>query len=77
VSIKSSNDFPLHAAPEEAIQMQGNEFEVEISVGTEIPDRETLDEAQTQEFLPSYEHRQEDPSTSAVILHVDDDGGKL
>jgi hypothetical protein len=56
--------------------MQGNELDAEISIGTEIPDQEPLDEAQTQEFLPSYEHRQEDPSTSSVILHVDDDNGK-
>lgn len=77
VSINSSNDFLLHAAPEEAIQMRGDEFKVEISIGTEIPDQEPLDEAQTQEFLPSYEHRQEDPSTSAVLQQVDDDNGKL
>ena len=77
VSINSSNDFPLHAAPEEAIQMQGNEFEVDISRGTEIPDQEPLDESQTQEFLPSYEHRQEDPSTSTVIQQVDDNGKLL
>lgn len=50
---------------------------MEISIGTEIPDQEPLDEAQTLEALPSYEHRQEDPSTSSVILHVDDDNGKL
>lgn len=47
-------------APEEAIQMQGDEFEAEISIGTEIPEQEPLDEAQTQEFLPSFERRQED-----------------
>ncbi|KAE8076324.1 hypothetical protein FH972_014984 [Carpinus fangiana] len=64
----------VHLEPEEAIQMQGNEFEVDISRGTEIPDQEPLDEAQSQEFLPSYEHRQ-DPSTSAVIQQVDDDNG--
>ncbi|XP_059447265.1 myosin-binding protein 2 isoform X2 [Corylus avellana] len=64
-----------HRAPEEAIQMRGDEFKVEISIGTEIPDQEPLDEAQTQEFLPLYEHRQEDPSTSAVLQQVDDDNG--
>lgn len=68
-------DSDIHQASEEAIQMQGNELDAEISIGTEIPDQEPLDEAQTQEFLPSYEHRQEDPSTSSVILHVDDDNG--
>lgn len=56
--------------------MQSNELDVEISIGTEIPDQEPLDEAQTLEALPSCEHRQEEPSTSSVILHVDDDNGK-
>ncbi|KAM3753226.1 hypothetical protein ACB098_03G078100 [Castanea mollissima] len=68
-------DSDAHQASEEAIQMQSNDLDVEISIGTEIPDQEPLDEAQTLEALPSYEHRQDDPSTSSVILHVDDDNG--
>lgn len=56
--------------------MQSNELDVEIPIGTEIPDKESLDEAQTQEEIQTYEHRQEDTSTSSIILQVHDVNGK-
>lgn len=65
----------FHLVSEEAIQLQSDKFETEISIGIDIPAHEPLDEARAQVFLPSYEHRQEDASTSAVILHVADDEG--
>lgn len=68
-------DSDVHRESEEAIQMQSNELDVEIPIGTEIPDKESLDEAQTQGEIQTYEHRQEDPSTSSIILQVHDVNG--
>lgn len=67
--------FPSHAASEEGLQVQSSEFDAEISIGTEIPDQEPLDEALPQEVLPSYEPgHAADLSASSVIYHGDDDG---
>ncbi|KAG6618209.1 hypothetical protein I3843_06G044200 [Carya illinoinensis] len=69
----------LHPKPLDEAQPQevhkSCEFDAEISRGPEIPDQEPLDEAQPQQVLPSYEHRQQNPFTSCVILHVNDDNG--
>ncbi|XP_022146391.1 myosin-binding protein 2 isoform X2 [Momordica charantia] len=43
------------------------EVEVEISIGTEIPDHEPIDEIQTQNDLPSLPHVQEEPSPSSSL----------
>ncbi|KAF7808665.1 myosin-binding protein 2 [Senna tora] len=38
-------------ASEEAAQMQGDEFEADVSIGTEIPEHELVDEYQSQDIL--------------------------
>ncbi|XP_061373806.1 myosin-binding protein 2 [Gastrolobium bilobum] len=63
-------------ASEDASQMQGEEFEAEVSIGTEIPDHDQVDEYQSQYILLDTNQRiQEDPSTSTVRFHVQDDRG--
>ncbi|XP_027341764.1 myosin-binding protein 2 [Abrus precatorius] len=63
-------------ASEDASQMQGEEFEAEVSIGTEIPDQEQVDEYQSQDVLLDANQRiQEDPSTSTVRFHIQDDNG--
>lgn len=47
--------------------MWNDEPEVEISIGTEIPDHEPIDEIQTQNDLPSLPHVQEEPSPSSSL----------
>lgn len=57
--------------------MQGEEFEAEVSIGTEIPDQEHVDEYQSQDVLLDTNQRiQEDPSSSTVRFQVEDDNGK-
>ncbi|KAK7319146.1 hypothetical protein RJT34_03864 [Clitoria ternatea] len=61
-------------ASEDASQMQGEEFEAEVSIGTEIPDQEQVDDYQSQDvLLDTNQQIQEDPSTSTVRFHVQDD----
>lgn len=68
------SDFFL--VSEDATQMQGEEFEAEVSIGTEIPDQEQVDEYQSQDILlETNQQMQEDPSTSTVKFHVQDDSG--
>ncbi|TKY59790.1 Myosin-binding protein 2 [Spatholobus suberectus] len=63
-------------ASEDASQMQGEEFEAEVSIGTEIPDQEQVDEYQSQDvLLDTNQQIQEDPSTSTVRFNVQDDSG--
>lgn len=59
--------------------MQNDETDAEVSIGTEIPDHEPIDEIQTEESQPSsYPCVQEDPSSSSVKLHIDDNNhGKI
>lgn len=47
--------------------MWNDELEVEISIGTDIPDHEPIDEIQTQNDLPSQPDVQEDPSPSSSL----------
>lgn len=57
--------------------MQGEEFEADVSIGTEIPDQEQVDEYQSQDvLLDTNQQTQEDPSTSTVRFNVQDDSGK-
>lgn len=58
--------------------MHNDEIDAEVSIGTEIPDQEPIDEMQlAQEFLhSSYPCAQEDPSTSCANLHACDHHGK-
>lgn len=41
----------LLAASEDASQTHGEEFEAEVSIGTDIPDHEQVDEYQDQDTL--------------------------
>lgn len=68
----------IYAASEDGIHMQNDETDAEVSIGTEIPDHEPIDEIQTEESQPSsYPCVQEDPSSSSVN-HIDDNNhGKV
>lgn len=55
--------------------MRSDEIDAEISIGTDIPDQEPIDEIQAHELELSYSCEQEDPSTSSVNLHVDHNHG--
>ncbi|KAE8688195.1 putative clathrin assembly protein [Hibiscus syriacus] len=55
----------------QACDVQNDEIEAEVSIGTDIPDHEPIEDIQMQllfEFT-------EDPSSSSSQLHVDDDHG--
>lgn len=59
--------------------MQGNEFEADVSIGTEIPDQEHVDDYQIHDHLleDSNQHiREEDQSPSSVRFHAQDESGK-
>ncbi|KAF8020935.1 hypothetical protein BT93_G1369 [Corymbia citriodora subsp. variegata] len=69
---------------EEEYNSQNDETDAEISIGTEIPDQETVDEIQdqetvdeihTEESFPSFQCTQEDPSTRYDILSANFDHG--
>ncbi|MED6181034.1 hypothetical protein PIB30_118233 [Stylosanthes scabra] len=63
-------------ASEDGSQLQGEEFEAEVSIGTEIPDQEQVDEYQSQEIvLDTNQRTQEDPSTSTDSYLVHDHSG--
>ncbi|XP_054822989.1 myosin-binding protein 3 [Prosopis cineraria] len=64
-------------ASEEVTEMEGDELETEVSIGTEIPDHEQVDEYQFHDILheDSNQHMQEVPSTSSVSFHVQDESG--
>ncbi|XWS22854.1 hypothetical protein CRYUN_Cryun29cG0071800 [Craigia yunnanensis] len=51
---------------------QNDEIEAEISIGTDIPDHEPIEDIQMQNL---YECTQEDPSTSSAQLHAQADHG--
>lgn len=54
---------------------QNDEIEAEISIGTDIPDHEPIDDVPIEEVLSS-QSIEEDPSTSSAQFHVDDNHGK-
>ncbi|KAJ1430588.1 GTD-binding domain [Sesbania bispinosa] len=63
-------------ACEDASQMQGEEFEADVSIGTEIPDQDQVDEYQSQDIiLDTNQRMQQDSSTSSVGFHAQDDNG--
>lgn len=68
-----SSDF--HPGAEEECNSQNDEADAEISIGTEIPDQETVDEIHTQESFPSFHCTQDDTSTRYDILSADFDHG--
>ncbi|GLT97927.1 hypothetical protein SLE2022_154690 [Rubroshorea leprosula] len=53
---------------------QTDEIEAEISIGTDIPDHEPIDDVPIEEVLSS-QSIEEDPSTSYAQFHVDDNHG--
>lgn len=57
----------------EVFRMRIDETEVEILIGTEMPDQAPTDKIRAQEILPSDPCIQEDPSTSSANLYADDD----
>ncbi|KAI4313754.1 hypothetical protein L6164_026709 [Bauhinia variegata] len=66
----------VYPACVEAMQMQNNEFDADVSTGTEIPDHEPVDEYQSQDILSDSNQRMEkEPSTSLVNFLVQDDRG--
>ncbi|KAE9584407.1 putative GTD-binding domain-containing protein [Lupinus albus] len=68
-------DFSL-CLSEDATQMQGDEFEAEVSIGTEIPDQDQVDEYQCQDTLLDTNQKIQDLSTSTVNFHVQYDCGQ-
>lgn len=65
------------AASEDASQTQSEEFEAEVSIGTEIPDQEHVEEYHGQDILFETNQRmQDDSSTSSVRFYVQHDSGK-
>jgi len=72
-----SNAFLIPAASEDASEMQGEEYEAEVSIGTEIPEQEQVDEYQSQDVLLDTDQQiEEDPSTSTVRFNVQDESGR-
>ncbi|KAE9610546.1 hypothetical protein Lal_00029701 [Lupinus albus] len=68
-------DFSLGLS-EVATQMQGEKFEAEVSLGTEISDQEQVDEYQCQATIFDTNRQiQEDQSTTKARFHVQDDSG--
>ncbi|KAL5538168.1 hypothetical protein UlMin_042790 [Ulmus minor] len=65
-------ELEVHQAFEDDIHMQSDEFDAEVSIGTEIPDHEPIDEIQSQGIQPSYPCEQECPSTSSADLHTEE-----
>ncbi|XP_059655373.1 myosin-binding protein 3-like isoform X2 [Cornus florida] len=70
---RDSDDSP--PVFEEMCQFVVNETEVEVSIGTDIPDLDPTDEIQTREIPTSYQCIHEDPSTSSANLDADNDHG--
>lgn len=66
-----------YVGAEEECNSQNDETDAEISIGTEIPDQETVDEIHTEQSFHSFQNTQEDPSTRYDILSADFDHGKL
>ncbi|KAJ6689560.1 hypothetical protein OIU85_005922 [Salix viminalis] len=70
-------DLDYNQVSEEVLQTQSDEIEADVSIGTEIPDQEQIDDIYYgEEIYPSYSSKQEDPSTSDVDKHACEDGCK-
>lgn len=48
-----TSNLLIYAVCDDVHQMQSDETDAEISIGTEIPDHEPIDDLQTQDDLPS------------------------
>lgn len=62
------------SASEEVAQIDTNDNEADVSIGTEIPDID--DEVEDQESVHSYNCIDNSPSTGSANLDEADDGGK-
>jgi len=72
-----SDALSIPAASEDESEMQGEEYEAEVSIGTEIPEQEQVDEYQSQDvLLDTNQQTQEDPSTSTVRFNLRDESGE-
>uniref|UniRef100_A0A6N2KTV2 GTD-binding domain-containing protein n=1 Tax=Salix viminalis TaxID=40686 RepID=A0A6N2KTV2_SALVM len=70
-------DLDYNQVSEEVLQTQSDEIEADVSIGTEIPDQEQIDDIYYgEEIYPSYSSKQEDPSSSDVDKHACEDGCK-
>ncbi|PNT15863.1 hypothetical protein POPTR_010G109900v4 [Populus trichocarpa] len=71
-------DSDYNQVSEEVLQMQSDEIEADVSIGTEIPDQEQIDDVHyVEEVSPSYSCMQEDPSTSDADYHAYEDHDEL
>ncbi|KAF9674013.1 hypothetical protein SADUNF_Sadunf10G0083600 [Salix dunnii] len=69
-------DSDYNQVSEEALRMQSDEIEADVSIGTEIPDQEQIDDIHyVEEVSPSYSRMQEDPSTSNADYPACEDHG--
>ncbi|PIN21747.1 hypothetical protein CDL12_05557 [Handroanthus impetiginosus] len=62
---------------EELAQMENNENEADISIGTDIPDLDITDEVQNKESVHSYECAHEERSISSANLYEADEIGPV
>lgn len=67
---RGESDLDVHRESEDDIHMQNDEIDGEISIGTEIPDQEPIDEIETQEI--QHIQQEQDLSTGSVNLRIDD-----
>ncbi|XP_034911189.1 myosin-binding protein 2 isoform X2 [Populus alba] len=71
-------DSDYNQVSEEVLQMQSDEIEADVSIGTEIPDQEQIDDVHyVEKVSPSYSCMQEDPSTSNADYHAYEDHAEL
>lgn len=67
----------IYAVCDDVLQMQSDEMDAEISIGTEIPDHEPIDDLETQEDLPSSPCKEECVFASSSEFQADNsDHGK-
>ncbi|KAJ6718912.1 MYOSIN-BINDING PROTEIN 2 [Salix purpurea] len=71
-------DSDYNQVSEEALRMQSDEIEADVSIGTGIPDQEQIDDIHcVEEVSPSYSRMQEDPSTSNADYPACEDHAEL
>ncbi|KAJ7954262.1 myosin-binding protein 2 [Quillaja saponaria] len=69
-------DSEVYIESEESGQLQQDEYEADVSIGTEIPEQEQMHQYETRDILVhSNQHIHEDPSTSSIKIHKEEDKG--
>ncbi|CAI9785461.1 unnamed protein product [Fraxinus pennsylvanica] len=71
-----SNILPVSEEVAQSL-IKETETEAEVSIGTEIPDLDIIDEIQNQEAIPSYECHEDPSISSANFLEADNHGGMI